>query len=130
MSDFVHLHLHSDYSLLDGACKISSLVERARSLGMDSLAITDHGNLFGAVEFHDTALAAGINPIIGCEVYVARESRLSRNGRSDNSNHLVLLASDARGYHNLIKLVSAASLKAFTTNRALTKSCSPGTAKA
>ncbi|HEY2933195.1 MAG TPA: DNA polymerase III subunit alpha [Acidobacteriota bacterium] len=113
LSDFVHLHLHSDYSLLDGACKISALVERAKALGMDSLAITDHGNLFGAVEFHDAALAAGINPIIGCEVYVARESRLSRNGRSDNSNHLVLLARNTIGYHNLIKLVSAGFIEGF-----------------
>ncbi|HEY3128041.1 MAG TPA: DNA polymerase III subunit alpha [Acidobacteriota bacterium] len=112
-SDFIHLHLHSDYSLLDGACKISALVARAKTLGMDSLAITDHGNLFGAVEFHDAALEAGINPIIGCEVYVARDSHLERNGRSDNSNHLVLLAKDATGYHNLIKLVSYGFIEGF-----------------
>src|SRR2546426_10854390 len=112
-SDFVHLHLHSDYSLLDGACKISALVARAKALGMDSLAITDHGNLFGAVEFHDAALEAGINPIIGCEVYVARDSHLERNGRSDNSNHLVLLAKDATGYHNLIKPASHGFIEGF-----------------
>ncbi|MBI3940354.1 MAG: PHP domain-containing protein, partial [Acidobacteria bacterium] len=112
-SDFVHLHLHSDYSLLDGACKISALMERARQLEMDSLAITDHGNLFGAVEFHDAALDAGINPIIGCEVYVAREGHRSRNGRSDNSNHLVLLSKDATGYHNLVKLVSCGFVEGF-----------------
>ncbi len=112
-SDFVHLHLHSDYSLLDGACRISDLVARAKELGMDSLAITDHGNLFGAVEFHDAALDAGINPIIGCEVYVARDSHRERNGRSDNSNHLVLLAKDSTGYHNLVKLVSQGFIEGF-----------------
>ncbi|MBI4455331.1 MAG: DNA polymerase III subunit alpha [Acidobacteria bacterium] len=112
-SDFIHLHLHSDYSLLDGACKITTLVERARQLGMDSLAITDHGNLFGAVEFHDAALEAGINPIIGCEVYVARDGHRSRSGRSEGSNHLVLLAQDTTGYHNLVKLVSYGFIEGF-----------------
>ncbi|MBI2821310.1 MAG: DNA polymerase III subunit alpha [Acidobacteria bacterium] len=112
-SDFIHLHLHSDYSLLDGACKISALMERAQQLGMDALAITDHGNLFGAVEFHDAALEAGIRPVIGCEVYVARDGHQSRGGRSDNSNHLVLLAQDAAGYHNLVKLVSFGFVEGF-----------------
>jgi DNA polymerase III subunit alpha len=113
MSGFVHLHLHSHYSLLDGANKLEPVIQRAVEYGMPALALTDHGNLFGAVQFHDLAVKHGIKPIIGCEVYVAREGRKSRSGRSDQSNHLVLLATNTEGYRNLSKLVSLAYLEGF-----------------
>ena len=113
MSNFVHLHLHSHYSLLDGANQLEAVVRRAAELKMPALALSDHGNLFGAVQFHDLALKHGVKPIIGCEVYVAREGRTSKNGRSDQSNHLVLLAKDATGYSNLVKLVSLGYLEGF-----------------
>ncbi|MGH9340584.1 MAG: DNA polymerase III subunit alpha [Acidobacteriota bacterium] len=113
MNNFVHLHLHSHYSLLDGANKLDAVVQRAAELKMPALALTDHGNLFGAVQFHDIAVKHGVKPIIGCEVYVAREGRTVRNGRSDQSNHLVLLARDKTGYQNLVKLVSMGYLEGF-----------------
>jgi len=113
---FVHLHLHSQYSLLDGAIKIGELVQRARELEMPALAITDHGNMFGAIEFYQTARAAEIKPIFGCEVYVAKGSRLTKGnarGSSDASHHLVLLAENLEGYRNLCRLVSAAYREGF-----------------
>jgi len=113
MTNFVHLHLHSHYSLLDGANQLEAVVRRAAELKMPALALSDHGNLFGAVQFHDLALEYGVKPIIGCEVYVAREGRTSKNGGSDQSNHLVLLAKDATGYRNLVKLVSLGYLEGF-----------------
>ncbi len=106
---FVHLHTHSEYSLLDGANRIPDLIGRIKDLGMDSLAITDHGNIFGAWTFHEQARAAGIRPIIGCEVYVAFGSRHLREKAPDapaNYAHLVLLARDRQGYRNLVKLTS------------------------
>ena len=113
MDQFVHLHLHSQYSLLDGANKIEAVIRRAAEMKMPALALTDHGNLFGAVQFHDTAKKYGVKPIIGCEVYVAREGRQSRNGRSAQSNHLVLLATNKKGYQNLVRLVSLGYLEGF-----------------
>ena len=113
---FVHLHNHSDYSLLDGACRIDRLVERVARYGMPAVGLTDHGNLFGAVEFHDTARAAGITPIIGCEVYVAHGSRTERPRTPDGKgayDHLVLLARNREGYKNLAKLSSAGYLEGF-----------------
>src|SRR5690348_2537424 len=108
--EFVHLHLHSDYSLLDGANQISKLVDRAAEQGMKALAITDHGNMFGAVEFHKAAKAKGLNPIIGCEAYISQQGRHTR-GEQDRYNHLVLLCQNQKGYQNLIKLVSAGFLE-------------------
>ena len=113
MTQFAHLHLHSHYSLLDGANPIETIIRCSSEMGMPAVALTDHGNLFGAVQFHDTALKYGVKPIIGCEVYVAREGRKSKNGRSDQSNHLVLLATNSIGYHNLVKLVSLGYLEGF-----------------
>jgi DNA polymerase-3 subunit alpha len=110
---FCHLHLHTEYSLLDGANRIRDVIARAKEMGMPAIAVTDHGNLFAAVEFHDTAVKHGIKPIIGCEVYVARGSRRSREGRSSGSNHLVLLARNQAGYRNLIRLVSLGYLEGF-----------------
>jgi DNA polymerase-3 subunit alpha len=114
-SDFVHLHLHTEYSLLDGACRLDELVEHGARLGMKAMAITDHGNMFGAVAFHDACRGAGLKPIIGCEIYVATGSRLEKSGGgiTEAYNHLTLLASDTRGYHNLVKLVSIGYLEGF-----------------
>ena len=106
---FTHLHVHTEYSLLDGSCKIKELIDRAKELGMQSLAITDHGVMYGVIDFYKAAVAAGIKPIIGCEVYVAPESRFDREagGQGDDRYyHLVLLAENDTGYHNLMKIVS------------------------
>jgi DNA polymerase-3 subunit alpha len=113
---FVHLHTHSDYSLLDGAAKVKDLVCAAKEMGMTSLALTDHGNMFGAIDFYLEAGKAGIKPIIGAEVYMApgrRQDRTSATGQKETSNHLVLLAKDETGYRNLIKLTSRAYLEGF-----------------
>jgi len=115
-SEFIHLHLHTQYSLLDGACRIPEILAIAKSFKMDSLAITDHGNMFGAIEFYLEAQKAGIKPIIGCEVYVAPQSRLekkSSSGIEDAANHLILLARNEEGYHNLMQLVSIGYLEGF-----------------
>src|SRR5512136_432933 len=105
MAEFVHLHLHTEYSLLDGACRIDELVERGVRLGMRAMAITDHGNMFGAVGFHDACRAKGLKPILGCEAYVAIGSRYDKSGSGirEAYNHLTLLAANATGYHNLVK---------------------------
>ncbi len=104
---FTHLHVHTEYSLLDGACRIDKLMARARELGMDSIAITDHGVMFGAVRFFEEAKSAGIKPIIGCECYVAPRTRFDKDPQKDrHQHHLVLLAKDETGYKNLIKMVS------------------------
>ncbi len=110
---FVHLHNHSDYSLLDGAAKVEALVDAAKSMGMPAVALTDHGNLFGAVQFYAAARNKGVKPIIGCEIYVAKESRHKKSGGGDQSNHLVVLAETLTGYHNLSKLVSYGYLEGF-----------------
>jgi DNA polymerase-3 subunit alpha len=114
-SDFVHLHLHTEYSLLDGATHIDELVERAHELGMRAVGITDHGNMFGAVAFHDACRAKGLKPILGCEIYVAPGSRLdkSSSGIEGAYNHLTLLSTSAEGYHNLVKLVSIGYTEGF-----------------
>ncbi|MBI4227437.1 MAG: DNA polymerase III subunit alpha, partial [Candidatus Omnitrophica bacterium] len=114
-SDFVHLHVHSQYSLLDGACRLDGLIAQAQRHKMPALAITDHGNLFGAIEFYQACLKGGIKPILGVETYVAPGSRFekSNQGISDASYHLLLLARDEHGYRNLIKLVSLAYLEGF-----------------
>ena len=109
---FVHLHCHTDYSLLDGACEIGQLMDLAEKQEMPSVAITDHGNLFGAVEFYNEATSRGIKPIIGCEVYVSQEGHKSRS-ETDRYNHLLLLCKDQTGYRNLIRLVSTAYLDGF-----------------
>ncbi len=111
---FTHLHVHSHYSLLDGLPKIDDLLERTKELGMDSLALTDHGVLYGAVEFYKKAKSKGIKPIIGCEVYIAVEGMLQKRPNIDNKrNHLVLLAKNETGYKNLVKLVTKAHLEGF-----------------
>ncbi len=107
MPDFVHLHVHSEYSLLDGMCRIKDLPKRAKELGMKAIAITDHGVMYGAVNFYKECIKEGIKPIIGCEVYVAPRSRFNKeSGIDDDYSHLILLAKNKTGYQNLIKLVS------------------------
>lgn len=114
MKDFVHLHLHSEYSLLDGACRIRELVLRVKELGQTAVAVTDHGNMFAAVEFYNACCAEGIKAIIGCEVYVAPRSRLDKiTGLDSHPYHLVLLCKDNEGYKNLIKLVSLSYTEGF-----------------
>ena len=111
---FVHLHTHSEYSLLDGAARVKGLTQRAHDLGQPAIAVTDHGVLAGAIEFYEAATEVGITPIIGCEVYVAARSHLQKEGRADRDPfHLVLLARDREGYANLVKLVSKAHLDGF-----------------
>ncbi len=114
MGAFTHLHLHTQYSILDGLSRISDLVAKAKEDGMTAMAVTDHGNLFGAKDFHDQCRAAGIKPILGCEMYVAANSRFEKKGKEDRSGyHLILLAKNKTGYKNLIRLVSLAWLEGF-----------------
>ncbi len=114
--NFVHLHVHSDYSLLDGACRIDRLISRVAELGQKSVALTDHGVLFGAIDFFSTAKEHGVKPLIGCEIYLVEGSRLEKTARIEgekNIFHLGLIARNAQGYANLLKLVSDAHLKGF-----------------
>jgi DNA polymerase III subunit alpha len=116
MSDsFVHLHLHTEYSLLDGAIRIPDLMKKAAEYGMPAVAMTDHGNMYGAIDFYRAAEKAGIKPIIGCEVYMAPGSMIEKNATSarDAAYHFTLLARDITGYYNLVRLVSAAHLEGF-----------------
>ena len=113
MGDFVHLHLHTEYSLLDGACRISEIPERLRECGQDAVAITDHGNMYGVIEFYKTCKKNGIKPIIGCEVYVATSSRFDKRSNIDSYYHLVLLCKNMTGYNNLIQLVSNGFTEGF-----------------
>jgi len=116
MSQFIHLHLHTDYSLLDGACDVDKLVHRVKELGMPAVAMTDHGNVFGAVHFVNAAHKAGIKPIVGCELYICQKNdhRIERTPpEGDSYNHLIVLAENEEGYRNLIKITSEASLHGF-----------------
>jgi len=113
VDEFVHLHLHTEFSLLDGACRIDELLDEAVRLKMPALAVTEHGNMFSSVVFHDHARDRGLKPILGCEVYVAQGSRFEKSGPQTDTNHLVLLAETDEGYKNLIKLVSAGYTEGF-----------------
>ncbi len=111
---FVHLHVHTEYSLLDGACRVEHLAEQVRNLGMEAVALTDHGNLYGVIPFYKACQAQGIRPIIGCEVYVAPRSRHQREGKLDSDlRHLLLLAENEEGYRNLLGLVTDSNLEGF-----------------
>ena len=111
---FCHLHLHSGYSLLDGSGKIKPLIKRAKELGMESIALTDHGVMYGCVDLYKEAKAEGIKPILGCEVYVVHKSRRIKSNDEDNKTyHLVLLVKNEKGYENLMKIVSVASIEGF-----------------
>ena len=110
--DFVHLHVHTQYSILDGASDIRKLVRRAKELGMPAIAITDHGNMYGVKEFHDTATKEGVKPILGCEVYVVK-NRFDNDKDEKAGDHLILLAKNHRGYQNLCKIVSYSWTEGF-----------------
>ena len=114
MSDFTHLHVHTRYSILDGMCSIDTLVKKVKEAGMDALAITDHGNMYGVVKFVSTCEKEGIKPIVGCEMYVAENSRFDKKGTEDRSGyHLIVLAKNETGYHNLVRLCSIGFLEGF-----------------
>jgi DNA polymerase-3 subunit alpha len=113
MAEFTHLHLHTEYSLLDGACDIKKLVDRVAALGQKSVAMTDHGNIYGAVHFFDAAKARGIKPILGCELYISKNEDHRAPGEGDDNNHLLVLAENEEGYRNLIRITSEASLHGF-----------------
>src|SRR6267378_5179947 len=115
-AEFVHLHVHSEYSLLDGAAQLEKLVKKAKELRFPAIALTDHGNLFGAIDFYLAAQKAGVKPIVGCELYVApgsRKERGSQDGGYEGANHLTVLVRNRTGYKNLVKLVSRAYLEGF-----------------
>ena len=113
-ANFVHLHVHTEYSLLDGACRISELVAQAKKHKMPALAITDHGVMYGAIQFYKEAIRQGVKPIIGCEMYVAHQSRLDKSSqRKETPNHLILLVKNNEGYKNLIRLVTSSYLEGF-----------------
>ncbi len=113
MSEFTHLHLHTEYSLLDGACDVHKLIDRVAALGQKSVAMTDHGNIYGAVHFFNAAKAKGIKPILGCELYVCKAEDHRADSPNDQYNHLLVLAENEEGYRNLIRLTSEASLHGF-----------------
>ena len=116
MSEFVHLHIHSEYSLLDGANRIKDLPVRAKELGMDSIALTDHGVMYGVIDFYKACKSEGIKPIIGCEVYIAQQGRKRTDkepGIDNKYNHLILLAKNNVGYKNLSKLVSIGFMEGY-----------------
>ena len=129
--DFVHLHVHTQYSLLDGAIRIDDLLRRAAEFDMQAATVTDHGTLFGAVEFFEKAKAAGIKPIIGCEIYVAPKTRFDKTPLDNKElSHLILLVKNAEGYRNLCKLATAAQLEGFyykpRIDKEILKECSQG----
>lgn len=114
MEPFVHLHVHTEYSLLDGACRIDRLMEQVRANGQTAVAMTDHGVMYGAVQFYQAAKAAGIHPVIGCEVYIAPRTRFDKEASRDRSPyHLILLCENNKGYQNLLQIVSKASIEGF-----------------
>lgn len=114
MPGFVHLHLHTEYSLLDGVCRIDRLMDAVKAAGQDAVAITDHGNMFGVIDFYKAAKRAGVRPVIGCEVYVAARSRFDKTRSLDyEHNHLILLCENNTGYQNLIKMLSDAWTQGF-----------------
>ncbi|MBC8555766.1 MAG: PHP domain-containing protein, partial [Candidatus Brocadiales bacterium] len=129
-NNFVHLHVHSDYSLLDGSCKVNDLVDKTKSLNMKSLALTDHGNMFGAIGFYEYARQNDIKPILGFESYVAQGSRLTKEGGKQKIYHMTLLAENDEGYRNLLKLASSSYLEGFyykpRIDKELLNKCSKG----
>ena len=119
MAEFTHLHLHTDYSLLDGACDVEKLVAHVDSIGQKAVAITDHGNIYGAVHFFEAATARGIKPILGCELYIARGSMTSKLAGDDSPKtiqHMTVLAKNETGYRNLLKVATEASLTGYYYN--------------
>lgn len=131
MSGFVHLHLHSEYSLLDGACRIQQLMDTAEQMGQKAVALTDHGVMYGAIDFYRAAKKHGVKPIIGCEVYVAKRTRFDKVHALDSENrHLVLLCKNNIGYQNLAKMVSRSWLEGFYSKPRVDLNFCPNTARA
>jgi DNA polymerase-3 subunit alpha len=122
MAEFTHLHLHTEYSLLDGACDVKKLIDRVAALGQKSVAMTDHGNIYGAVHFFNAAKEKGIKPILGCELYVCKNADHRSPGQGDDYNHLLVLAENEEGYRNLIRITSEASLNGFYRKPRISKS--------
>lgn len=131
-ADFVHLHVHTQYSLLDGMIRLDELFKKAKEFAMPAIAITDHGTMFGAIDFYKQALANNIKPIIGCELYVAPRSRLDKTPSAvgDTARHLIVWVKNLQGYKNLLKLTSVAHLEGFyyrpRVDKALLAECSEG----
>jgi DNA polymerase-3 subunit alpha len=113
MAEFTHLHLHTEYSLLDGACNVKKLCNRVAQMGQKSVAMTDHGNIYGAVHFFEAAKSAGVKPILGCELYVCKAEDHRAETPNDRYNHLLVLAESEEGYQNLVRITSEASLHGF-----------------
>src|SRR6266540_1927814 len=114
MAEFVHLHNHTEFSLLDGLSKIKEMVRRAKELNMKAIAITDHGNMYGTINFYKACIEEGIKPIIGAEIYISKRSRHDKEAGVDaDSNHLILLAENIQGYKNLMKIISIAGLEGY-----------------
>src|SRR5277367_5956227 len=113
MAEFTHLHLHTDYSLLDGACDVEKLVDRVADIGQQAVAITDHGNIYGAIHFFEAAKKRGIKPILGCELYICQKDDHRADPQGDDYNHLLVLAENEEGYRNLVRITSEASLNGF-----------------
>src|SRR5580698_323001 len=111
--EFTHLHLHTDYSLLDGACDVDKLMKHVAKIGQTSVAMTDHGNMYGAVHFFDAAKKQGIKPILGCELYVCQNEDHRADPQGDDHHHFLVLAENEEGYRNLVRLTSEASLHGF-----------------
>ena len=127
----MHLHVHTEYSLLDGACRIDRLAERVKECGQTAVAITDHGAMYGVIPFYQAAKAAGIHPVIGCEIYVAPRSRFDKETQEDRRPfHLTLLCENSEGYRNLLQIVSKASTEGFynrpRADRQLLEACHGG----
>jgi DNA polymerase-3 subunit alpha len=116
---FTHLHVHTEYSLLDGMCRIPQLINRTKELGMNAVAITDHGSMYGAIDFYNAAKAAGIKPIIGCELYVAQSNHTVKTPAEKSNFHVVLLAKNITGYRNLMQF-PAGHVEGIITNPAST----------
>src|ERR1700712_688899 len=112
-AEFTYLHLHTDYSLLDGACDVDKLVAHVDKIGQKSVAMTDHGNIFGAVHFFDAAKKKGVKPILGCELYICQAEDHRAKGDGDKYNHLLVLAENQEGYRNLVRLTSEGALQGF-----------------
>ncbi|HML47472.1 MAG TPA: PHP domain-containing protein, partial [Clostridia bacterium] len=112
MPDFAHLHVHSEFSLLDGACRVGKLLDAVQAAGMSACAVTDHGAMYGVVDFYQKAIERGIHPVIGCEVYTCAD-RFEKQSAAREYNHLILLCENQTGYHNLMQLVSAGFTEGF-----------------
>ncbi len=127
MPEFTHLHLHTDYSLLDGACDVEKLVDHVSNIGQKAVAITDHGNIYGAVHFFDAAKAKGVKPILGCELYICGNEDHRAAPEKDKYHHLLVLAENEEGYRNLVRITSEASLHGFYRKPRISKSYSSHT---